>query len=219
MPAKKTASTPPTPTPAAIEPIARGEATRAKLIESAHSLFLKKGFHGTSMRQIAEATGLALGGIYNHFSDKEAIFAAVLDAYHPYHMLLPALEQVEGDTPETFIQNAAGIIRQGIEVARADLLPLLFMEVVEFQGKHIKKLGEQLIPAFAAVMQRFPSQRGQTRRLSPPVMMRTFVSLLIGFMITEMILENSALLPSTDVDWFDGMMDIYLYGVAAPQEA
>lgn len=197
----------------------RGEATRVKLMEVAHGLFLKKGFHGTRMREIAEEAGVALGGIYNHFENKEAIFAAVLDAYHPYHTLLPALEQVTGDTPEEFMQHAASIIQQGIAAVQADLLPLLFMEMVEFQGKHLKEMAGRLLPTLAALLQRFPTRPRRTRRVAPPVMFRTFANLVIGHMITEMILKNSALAPAAGTDWFNGMMDIYLHGIVAGPEA
>lgn len=210
MPARRKA-TPVSPPPA------RGEATRAKLIEVAHGLFLKNGFHGTRMRQIADEAGLALGGIYNHFDNKEAIFAAVLDAYHPYHTVLPALEQVTGATPEEFMQNAAGIIQQGMAMVEVDLLPLLFMEMVEFQGRHLKDMARRLLPALMTIMHRFPAQR-RTRRLAPPVLLRTFADLIIGHMITEMILRNSALLPSADINWFGGMIDIYLHGIVAHPE-
>src|SRR5688572_9182786 len=64
---------------------ARGEETRARLLDAAYAEFRRNGFHGTSMRQIAQAAGLAVGGIYNHFHGKEDIFAAVLDSRHPYH--------------------------------------------------------------------------------------------------------------------------------------
>lgn len=54
--------------------ISKGELTRESILEGAYQLFLRQGYHGTSMRQIAEEAGIALGGIYNHFSGKEEIF-------------------------------------------------------------------------------------------------------------------------------------------------
>ena len=48
----------------------KGERTRQEILQSAHQLFLKNGYHGTSMRQIAEGAGIAVGGIYNHFASK-----------------------------------------------------------------------------------------------------------------------------------------------------
>ena len=49
----------------------KGETTRIAIEDAAVKLFMEHGYHATSMRQIAEHAGLALGGIYNHFSSKE----------------------------------------------------------------------------------------------------------------------------------------------------
>jgi len=206
MPRKKPAPPPSTQ---------RGEATRAKIVEAAHGLFLKHGFHGASMRQIADGAGLALGGIYNHFANKEDIFAAVLDAYHPYHIIMPALENSQGETAEAFMRDAAGQIRAGLEQANADtqLLPLMFMELVEFQGRHIKTMAERLFPTFLGFIQRFVEKRDQVRDLPPPIMLRAFMALIIGYILTELILKNSTILKQVQYDWFDGMVDIYLHGI------
>jgi len=80
--------------------LTKGEKTRATIIDAAHKVFLQKGFSGTSMRDIADAAGIALGGLYNYFDSKEKIFGAVLDAHHPYRLILPALEQTQGNTVE-----------------------------------------------------------------------------------------------------------------------
>src|SRR3990170_4717311 len=95
---------------------ARGEVTRAKLIEVAYEQFNEHGFHGASMRHIAEAAGVAVGGIYNHYRSKEEIFAAVLDAYHPYHVIMPALESIpdDVDTMEGFMREVARKIYAGV---------------------------------------------------------------------------------------------------------
>lgn len=53
------------------ETITRGERTRTEILQAAYNLFMLKGYHGTSMRQIAQETGIALGSIYNHFSGKD----------------------------------------------------------------------------------------------------------------------------------------------------
>lgn len=202
---------------------ARGEATRTKLIETAHTLFLKHGFHGTSLRQIADKAGLALGGIYNHFANKEAIFAAVLDAYHPYHVIMPALENTQGDDAETLIRDAAGKIRLGIEQANAvtKLLPLVFMELVEFQGRHLNAIAERLFPSILQFMQRFIEKRGQVRELPAPVILRAFAALIIGYVLTELIVKNSTVLKQGHYNWFDGLVDIFLHGIiqGAPAEA
>ncbi len=43
-------------------------------------LFAKRGYHGTSVAQIAEATGLTKGALYWYFKGKEDLFLTVLDS-------------------------------------------------------------------------------------------------------------------------------------------
>ncbi|MGI4757488.1 MAG: TetR/AcrR family transcriptional regulator [Janthinobacterium lividum] len=54
----------------------KGEETRQTIIERAAPLFNRRGFHGCSMSDIMEATGLEKGGIYRHFNSKEEIAQA-----------------------------------------------------------------------------------------------------------------------------------------------
>ncbi|MGY6709302.1 MAG: TetR/AcrR family transcriptional regulator [Rhizobiaceae bacterium] len=58
----------------------RIERTRRKILSAAGTLFLKDGFSGTSMDQVAVAAGVSKQTIYAHFRAKEALFVAfVLD--------------------------------------------------------------------------------------------------------------------------------------------
>jgi AcrR family transcriptional regulator len=71
--------------------VTKGETTRMAIQDAALDLFLQQGFHATSMRQIADKAGLALGGIYNHFSSKDEIFAAIVMDKHPYKQIVPII--------------------------------------------------------------------------------------------------------------------------------
>ncbi len=51
---------------------------RERIIEEATYLFVSRGYHGISMREIAEAVGVSKAGLYYHFKDKEALFLAIL---------------------------------------------------------------------------------------------------------------------------------------------
>ena len=51
-------------------------ATRATLLETARRQFAEKGFERTTIRDIAREAGVALGTIFNHFADKEALLIA-----------------------------------------------------------------------------------------------------------------------------------------------
>ena len=55
----------------------RTDERRRLIIEVAAALFLEKGFHQTSIRDIAERAGISLGNLYNHFSGKPELIAAI----------------------------------------------------------------------------------------------------------------------------------------------
>jgi AcrR family transcriptional regulator len=54
-------------------------AKRDAIIDSALSLFLKRGYRKTSIDEIAERAQVAKRTVYLHFDDKEAVFLAVID--------------------------------------------------------------------------------------------------------------------------------------------
>ena len=57
----------------------RSEDTRQLIIEKTAAIFNKKGYAGTSMSDLTEATGLTKGSIYGNFENKEAVALAVFD--------------------------------------------------------------------------------------------------------------------------------------------
>lgn len=53
--------------------------THQKILPAAMAEFLEKGFEKATMRDIAEAAGITAAGLYRHFADKEAMFAALVE--------------------------------------------------------------------------------------------------------------------------------------------
>ena len=53
------------------------KATRARILVSARRLFREKGFEGAAIRDIAREAGVAAGTLFNYFSSKEEIAAAL----------------------------------------------------------------------------------------------------------------------------------------------
>ncbi len=55
------------------------EQTRAALVAAAAEAFAEQGFTATSITQIAAAARVTKGAVYHHFSDKQGLFAAVMN--------------------------------------------------------------------------------------------------------------------------------------------
>lgn len=58
------------------------ETRRRQIIEAAVKLFVKNGFHKTTTREIAHATGISIGSLYEYIASKEDILYLVCDAIH-----------------------------------------------------------------------------------------------------------------------------------------
>jgi len=93
----------------------RNEQRIAQILQAALQCFLAKGFHQTSMRDIAQAAGVSLGNLYNHFPGKEAIILAV--AVAESEELAPLLQRLaasEGQRAQVlvFLQDFHALCRQ-----------------------------------------------------------------------------------------------------------
>ncbi len=189
----------------------KGEVAQQRIVDAAYTLFLEQGYHGTSMRQIAEQAEMTVGGIYNHFGSKEHIWEAVFTAKHPYHTMLPLVEAAQGENVADFVRATAAMLVEELN-KREDLLNLMFIELVEFSGKHIPDLYHALLPQLSPIAAKFNHLRGRLRPLPLPILVRTFAGLFISYYITELLMPKEARLLMGD-DPLDAFVNIYLYGI------
>jgi AcrR family transcriptional regulator len=194
------------------EILKKGEATRLTIEDAALELFMEQGYHATSMRQIADQAGLALGGIYNHFSSKEDIFAAIIIDKHPYKQILPLVLAAKGDSAEEFVRNAARALVTELG-NRPELLKLFFIELVEFNGKHMSKLIGEILPKILPLFEELIRVRKNLRKIPPPVLVRSFLGMFFSFYFTELIIKDSVIGKLMPKNSFDLFVDIYLHGV------
>jgi AcrR family transcriptional regulator len=194
------------------ETIKKGEVTRLAIENAAIQLFLEQGYHATSMRQIADHTGLALGGIYNHFSSKEEIFEAIIVDKHPYRKILPLILEVQGETGEEFFGNAFRIIINELG-QQPEFMNLMFIEIVEFKGRHgavmLREIGPKILPVFERVVK----TRQDLRVTNPAILMRSFFGMIVSYFVTEMIISNSVIHKLMPKNATDVYVDIFLHGI------
>jgi AcrR family transcriptional regulator len=191
----------------------KGEHTRQEILQSAHQLFLQNGFHGTSMRQIAQGAGIAVGGIYNHFASKDEIFMAVLTNRHPFFDILSALNAAEGQSIESFVRDAASKVVEVVK-DRPDFLNLMFIELVEFNARHMPDLFDIFFPQALTFVQRFLDGHQELRPVPIPVLLRAFLGLFFSYVITD-ILMGDQMPPDMEKNSLDHFVDIFLHGILA----
>lgn len=103
------------------------------------------------MRQIAAASGLSVGNLYHHFSNKEEIFQKLIEQYWQ-RVTDPALRLnqlfAEADFPED-LEEMAEAIEEVVEEFRPYIL-LIYVDVIEFEGRHIHAFYEGMAGRFEA---------------------------------------------------------------------
>jgi AcrR family transcriptional regulator len=191
----------------------KGEISQDRIKEAAFKLFINQGYHGTSMRQIAEAASLTPASIYNHYQNKEQIFRQVLLAHHPYHQILPILESADGEDAESILRGVANRVYKVIRKQKG-LLYIMFIELVEFEGKHFGQIFRSVSPRIFAFLGKLKSKKGQLRKIPETNIMLTMIGLVMSQWILEAMFLKSIRLPFSDKH-FEHALDIYMHGILA----
>ena len=99
----------------------KGQETKQEIVRKAAPLFNQKGYAGTSLSDLMDATGLQKGGIYRHFSGKEELATEAFD-YSWQKAVTGRLEGVENladsvdrlkKMVDNFIDMRAGLVPGG----------------------------------------------------------------------------------------------------------
>lgn len=104
--------------------------SHVRIVAAAKKEFLEKGFEKASMRSIADAAGLTSAGLYRHFADKEAMFAA---------LVAPVLDELEKAYGEIRADNYDSLNRNSLDELWSEsaetvyLLDLIYDHFEEFK--------------------------------------------------------------------------------------
>jgi AcrR family transcriptional regulator len=199
------------------EKMTKGEVTRLAIEDAALELFMEQGYHATSMRQIADKAGLALGGIYNHFASKDEIFEGVIIDKHPYRKILPAILSAQEENLDEFFRNAFHIIITELG-ERPEFVNLMLIELVEFKGKHGSVMLREILPKILPVFEKVIKSRKNLRVTNPALLMRSFIGMVVSYLITQMIISNSVMSKLLPNNTEDAYVDIFLHGILKEQK-
>lgn len=77
----------------------RSPESESKIIQAALELFVRKGYHGTSVQDITHRVGLTKAAMYAHFSSKGALLLRIVDEFNSKFIggMVAAVDRVEGD--------------------------------------------------------------------------------------------------------------------------
>src|SRR6266404_4745297 len=120
--------------------------------DAARELFIKQGFHATSMRDISRRAEVSLGNLYNYYPTKESIFESIIDRYLTVIDEQLKLIFAEIDEP----MEPASLRQLGASVGKlvnqhSDFWLLMYIDVLEFQNRHFRKMFDGITVRFRKI--------------------------------------------------------------------
>ncbi|TLD71743.1 TetR/AcrR family transcriptional regulator [Phragmitibacter flavus] len=117
------------------------------LLDAAGEVFAKKGFHNTSMEDIAAAAEYATGTLYRYFPSKEALYVGLLESRYAAVIAEVKSRVAQTDNP---LDGLRAVISAQVDSMRRDLsiLQIFFGERMEAGSKsdrwaHIESLHQE----------------------------------------------------------------------------
>ena len=110
----------------------QGEESRRRILDAARTIAAERGYEGTSIALVCEACGLPASSLYWHFSDKDGLFAAIIeDSFADWAeamRLTPARRK--GESRQQFLERQLQLTGQAL-AASPDFLRLGLMLSLE----------------------------------------------------------------------------------------
>ena len=133
----------------------RSERSRRQILDAALKLFSHRGYGATSVIDIADEAGLSKGNVYHHFPDKETIFRTLLDRYFQA-MSTPEFPFNRALATGSFPENLEEIGRAARDVVLGyrEYVALIYVDVVEFDGAHVRKFYAEMADRFESFMKK-----------------------------------------------------------------
>ena len=113
-----------------------------QILEQSAQLMAKKGYHGTSMRDLAQTTGRSLSGLYHYFSNKDELLFLI--NYRGFTSLVDAAQRLINDK-QTAEQRLKCLISNHVNYFyrhQSEMRVMMFstQQVDEVRSKEIKVL-------------------------------------------------------------------------------
>jgi TetR/AcrR family fatty acid metabolism transcriptional regulator len=163
-------------------------ARRNQILDAATQVFAARGFHRTTIRDIAKTAGVADGTIYTYFANKQALLLGIMDRLNE-----------SGERPAHFAQGAqvdlrtflAVYIRQrmALVMANVDVFRALLPEVVADPGLRALYYQRTVQSTLALAEQFFGARmaRGEVRKLEVRAAVRALTGMLVGVLMLRLL--------------------------------
>jgi len=193
--------------------ITKEEETQGRILKAAEKLFAKRGYGGTTTRDLAQAAGVAEGTLFRHFENKKAILVEV--ATRGWMEILTDL-LTELSEMASYRAVAQVMRKRMLSLnANTDMLRVCFMEA-QFHPELRDRIQFEVIDKMTDVTEAFfqtAMDRGEYRKMNPRVVARIFLGMFTVSGFSQTTLSGDAASPNDMKEMAETLADIFLNGV------
>jgi AcrR family transcriptional regulator len=153
-----------------------------KIVDAAAQLFARRGYHGTSTREIARLAEVSENTLFRHFEHKEDIFWSALRYY--VSTLKPSWELLGGfnpeDKPEIVLPKIFELLAETV-CCRPEVIRIMAVAFLEMQGKAEVICRDLISPVLAAVSRYLASsvEKGAVKHVDPTLLVASLMAMVL----------------------------------------
>jgi AcrR family transcriptional regulator len=180
---------------------------REQILQGAMQVFLQQGYARTSMDRVAEAAKVSKNTIYNHFRDKEGLFTALIE-----QITTNRFQIVFGSVP--LQGEPAVVLRQIAEKLLSVILPdreyISFLRLLIAESERFPKLAQLFISHLPkkvlSILSEYFRSHPELNLPNPEATARIFMSSLMGYVLTQEILQGKEIIPLSQEDLIESLI-------------
>lgn len=109
---------------------AHGQATRDRIVSETIGIVCRRGFVGTSVREVCASAGVAKTALYWHFGSKASLMTAVIESVTEAWLADFKSVTLGGGSPKESLDGLMAVVR-GLVEDRSELLRIMILSVME----------------------------------------------------------------------------------------
>src|SRR3569832_226924 len=194
------------------------EKNKDRIEEAAKKLFIKQGFHATSMRNIAARAGTSLGNVYKYYRTKEEILGSIINKYQT--IIDGRLRSIFDEIDEPL--KPESLVRFGQQIKKMvndhhDFWLLMYIDVLEFENLHFRKmfdgLAHNLRRRFAGQFAELKSCGAVYGDIDPAVGFTAVYMQFFNYFLVEKLFGGNRHFGLTDEQGITQLTDMYCRGL------
>jgi AcrR family transcriptional regulator len=192
-----------------------GEERRRQIVEAAIDLFSRRGFRGTTTREIAEAAGISEAMIFKHFTTKQDLYSAIIEAKSETEELLATAAKAASTRDDLGVFRSVGLKMMEQTERDPSLMRLLLFSALEghdlsdiFFESRVKRLHEFLSSYIGTRI-----EEGGFRPVDSLVAARGFIGMTVHYLLIHELFGVKRPSRSSPEEVVQTFVSVFLEGI------